>query len=91
MLQADGNPVAVVQMNNLDLHYSTNSYTVHRRNGKMYVLYPAGLCFIPEEARVQPFSTLSTPSVRTPMFLVQLQMTDRGYTTKSWVYNDVCW
>ena len=57
-LSADGNTVTVVTMKNLALHYSTEAYTVKRQNGKIYALQDS----IMEQARLQPFMFLPTPT-----------------------------
>ena len=47
VLSVGGNPVSVVKVKNLALHYSTENLGVDRRNGKIYVIYPGGWLLIP--------------------------------------------
>ena len=91
MLSEDENPVGIVKMNDLALYYFTSSYVVDSRNSKIYAIYRHWLALLPEQVWVQPFVTLSNPSMRTVMSPIHLKMNPTGaYTTISWVYKDIC-
>ena len=58
-LTPEGNPVAIVEQNNLSLLYSTYSYAVDRVNGKMYAITVGGWHLIPEKVSLTPFSSVT--------------------------------